>query len=75
MQFTGNNLYWLRCMLERAANNVSDEIGSHPAPLDYPDDIDDLEAEHAKIVEKILKIDRELNLVGATIPAPPGAKR
>jgi Tat protein secretion system quality control protein TatD with DNase activity len=48
MQFTGRNLQTVSNALAAAISYCHTEIGLHPEPLNYPEDIEELEAERAK---------------------------
>lgn len=57
MQFTGQRLALIRQALEWAVENREDEIGRHPAPLKYPDDIEQLEEDIEQLRYLIHAID------------------
>jgi hypothetical protein len=57
MQFTGRNLQTVRDALAGAIAHVSTEIGLHPEPLNYPEDIEELEAERTRYEALLTRID------------------
>lgn len=60
MQFTGRNLQTIRDALADAIANVNMRIGLHPEPLNYPEDIEELEAERTKYELHLARIDRAI---------------
>ena len=60
MQFTGKRLRMLRGIVARAISDVGNDIGLHPAPNDYPDDIEDWEEERQEYQKLLAKIDEAI---------------
>jgi hypothetical protein len=60
MQFTGRNLRILRDALTGAIAHTNHEIGLHPMPLAYPEDIEALEAECARYERLLARVDAEI---------------
>jgi Tat protein secretion system quality control protein TatD with DNase activity len=58
MQFTGRNLQTVRDALADAIANVHMRIGLHPEPLNYPEDIEELEAERTKYEALLARVDQ-----------------
>lgn len=61
MQFTGKNLELLSEALEYAISGINLEIGVHPDPVNYEDEIDELEETRERIKKMKARIDRGLN--------------
>ena len=58
MRYTKEQHALIREALGWAIENRRDEIGRHPAPLEYPDDIEELEAQIGQIQFLIYQIDK-----------------
>jgi hypothetical protein len=58
MQFTGRNLQTVRDALAGAIAHVNNEIGLHPEPLNYPEDIEDLDAERTRYEALLTRVDQ-----------------
>lgn len=58
MQFTGRNLQTIRDALAGAIANANHEIGLHPEPLNFPEDIEDLEQEIARYDHLLARVDQ-----------------
>jgi hypothetical protein len=57
MCFSGKNLQRLRDAVARAIANVHYEIGSHPAPCEYEDELQELENEQARYERLLDRLD------------------
>jgi len=57
MQFTGHNLQTVRDALAGAIAHANHEIGLHPEPLAYPEDIEALEQEIARYDRLLARVD------------------
>ncbi len=71
MQFTGRNLEVIYSAVVAAIAHHNTEIGLHPAPLEYPEDIEELEAEVAilqKMQTRILTSMGHTECTNATSP-------
>ena len=58
MRYTKEQHALIREALGWAIENRRDEIGQHPAPLEYPDDIEELETQIGQIQFLIYQIDK-----------------
>jgi hypothetical protein len=60
MQFTGRNLQTIRDALAGAIADANHEIGLHPEPLAYPEDIEALEQEIARYDRLLVRVDQAI---------------
>ncbi len=60
MQFTGRNLQTIRDALTDAIAHVNNEIGLHPMPIEYPEDIEELEAQRTEYELHLARVDRAI---------------
>ena len=58
MRYTKEQHALIREALDWAIQNRRDEIGQHPAPLEYPDDIEELEEQIEHLQSLIYMIDK-----------------
>lgn len=60
MTFQGAGLDRLRRAVACAIENIQDQLGSHPDPMRYPDDIDELEQEQYEFTRLLARIDKAI---------------
>jgi hypothetical protein len=60
MQFTGRNLQTVHDALAGAIAHVNNEIGLHPEPLAWPEDIEELEVERTKYEALLVRVDQAI---------------
>lgn len=56
MNFSGSNLTLVRAALRRAINDINTEIGLHPAPAEYEEEIEQLEGEREEYEVMLARI-------------------
>lgn len=60
MIFTGKNLKRLREIVQRAQNDVHNDIGGHAAPHAYEEEVEELEQEGTELDKLFARIDRAI---------------
>lgn len=69
MRFTSEKLVLIRQALESAQSHCSNEIGLHPEPLKWPEDITRLEGQRTRYAWLQGQVEAELRRRGAHLPA------
>lgn len=66
IRFAGKKLLFLRDIADLAISEIRTQIGAHPEPLNYPEDIEELEKMIAALQRLQARIDRSMARESAT---------